>query len=665
MTDEHDHSGDELGVDGPVASINVETVTVREFATPDTYVVARDGDSWYGLRTADQDVVFRDSDGVVVINEALRRLDQQASGDGATGTVLVSADPGGTLLESKTPISHTTDGAALVLEHGVTFEYTGTDQAVVLAGDNLSLEFDTILASNAEFGLVDRGLANASVRGHSVGGAREALWFADVANWTRAATTMAGVHVNVNRFDCTSGTRQGIALGSAPGVAVSGYVWRGVVVQPKAVGVQIGDRSGADSVHNQLFYVSVRGAGNDATHLVEFNDSRNGVFLESYTPATGGDWDVVLGETAHDTFLLPMTGRGRLRVKREAQVAADFSKFDTARHEVLPLAFRPESLAGYQRREQGSGTVSLEAGGAVHDTGALSGSEASLRKRMAFNFGRLRFDNPAALQTHVQVADNAGQEAWLLWGHRDGPAVGWHIVDDRLEGFVHRGHGNATTVALRTGFDPGAGWNLTAFYNPPTDVQFYVDGAKAGEIDKHLPSGFTNAHRVLTVDLTNTEAASKALRWSTWRNHQYPREDAIAPAPPPELTVSGSRQDDGDLFTGGETNEIDLTVAANKDVDVRDVMPAEWTVRSGDSPDVARTETVGDRTYVYFDETAPAETTTGYTYVVEAPTDTTLTGTYTFGPVQVQPLDPSYEQYEGAWFSVSRTTDADNAVVAA
>lgn len=36
MSENHDHSGDQLGVESPVESINVDTVTIRDFGLPDT-----------------------------------------------------------------------------------------------------------------------------------------------------------------------------------------------------------------------------------------------------------------------------------------------------------------------------------------------------------------------------------------------------------------------------------------------------------------------------------------------------------------------------------------------------------------------------------------------------------------------------------------------------
>lgn len=522
---DHDHSGDRLGEDAPVESIDVEEVTIQDFAIPNSYIVYEDDGIWHGFRTRDQDVEFTGEDGAAVINRALDRLSEGGDGGRTEGSVLVTADTGGSVIESTTSIVHTADGTALVLERGVTFRYTGSEQAVILAGDGVSLEFGRIEAPEAEYGIVDLGLRNATVDGQTLTGGGKALWLSDAENRVVAGPGPSGSRVRILQVDCAGKADRGIALTSAPDGPVDGYTWEVAVIQPKRTGITIGDDSPADSVHNQEFYASVRGEGSDATSLVEINDSRNGVFLETHTPATGGDWDVVISHSVEDAFFLPLTRRDTIRVKREAAVVADFSKFDRFRHEVMDLTFEPESLDGYGVISEGTGETSLSEGVVVHDTGTETGSWANVRKRMHYNFGRLRFDNPTTLQTQVELAANDDQRAWLVWGDHEGHAVGWAVENDVLSGYVHDGRGEtqgATTTPLVDGFEAGTAWTLTAFYNPPTDVHYYVDGRLAGTIDRNLPSETTAAHRVLTIDLTNTGPGSKQLRWPEWKNHQYP-----------------------------------------------------------------------------------------------------------------------------------------------
>lgn len=117
--------------------------------------------------------------------------------------------------------------------------------------------------------------------------------------------------------------------------------------------------------------------------------------------------------------------------------------------------------------------------------------------------------------------------------------------------------------------------------------------------------------------------------------------------------ASGTRQDDGSVITGGQTDQIDLTVNPSEDSAFRDVVPAEWTVLAEYSDDVARVEEAGDVQYVYFDAEATADAETGVTYFVEAPDDYAESGEYVFGPAQVDP-----ESRDG-WVDVAGTSDTN------
>lgn len=122
--------------------------------------------------------------------------------------------------------------------------------------------------------------------------------------------------------------------------------------------------------------------------------------------------------------------------------------------------------------------------------------------------------------------------------------------------------------------------------------------------------------------------------------------------------VSGSREDDGDVFTGGQTNQVDVTVNPSAAADVRDVVPEEWDVLTVYSEDVAAVEHAPDEgvKYVHFDDTAAADEDTSYTYFAEAPGENDMSNAYTFGPVAVNPGD--------GWVAVGGTSDT-NVVVAA
>jgi hypothetical protein len=126
----------------------------------------------------------------------------------------------------------------------------------------------------------------------------------------------------------------------------------------------------------------------------------------------------------------------------------------------------------------------------------------------------------------------------------------------------------------------------------------------------------------------------------------------------PPLDLQATRSDDGDAFTGGQTNDLHITVTPDRDAVIRDVIPEEWDVLEAYSEDVGHIEHRNNAgiTYVYFRETAPAGEQTAYTYLAEAPSGTSNTGTYTFGPVEGRPVNGA------AWVTAPGSTDT-NAVV--
>jgi hypothetical protein len=117
------------------------------------------------------------------------------------------------------------------------------------------------------------------------------------------------------------------------------------------------------------------------------------------------------------------------------------------------------------------------------------------------------------------------------------------------------------------------------------------------------------------------------------------------------VTVDVTREDDGSAFTGGGTNQVDLTVDADADVFVRDRTPNGWTVVAGDPHDrTSRPETDGN--YVEFTNSTEDGTRT---YFAEAPAGAGESGRATFGPAEFS-LDGE------TWFTVPGSTD-ENVVI--
>ncbi|WP_276245653.1 S8 family serine peptidase [Haladaptatus sp. YSMS36] len=145
-------------------------------------------------------------------------------------------------------------------------------------------------------------------------------------------------------------------------------------------------------------------------------------------------------------------------------------------------------------------------------------------------------------------------------------------------------------------------------YNPANMGAGFVDAVaavKLAEENKPHPAKFKD------VDLTSLDSTAT---------------DTV-------FEATGSRADDGSVFTAGQTNRVDITVdSSTGSAFVRDAIPFDWTLVGGDDATVYTED--GTR-YVEF--TNPVGTVgegdhpVTRTYFLEAPDST---GTYEFGPAE-------------------------------
>ena len=116
-----------------------------------------------------------------------------------------------------------------------------------------------------------------------------------------------------------------------------------------------------------------------------------------------------------------------------------------------------------------------------------------------------------------------------------------------------------------------------------------------------------------------------------------------------DLGQDGERTDDATVFTAGQTNRIQLNASANVRGQVRDVIPASWTVYEEYGDNISRVETGedGEVKYVYFEQRVRNETS--LEYFVEAPDQT---GRYEFDAFEVRAT--GFER--ASWQSVDGTS---------
>ncbi len=122
---------------------------------------------------------------------------------------------------------------------------------------------------------------------------------------------------------------------------------------------------------------------------------------------------------------------------------------------------------------------------------------------------------------------------------------------------------------------------------------------------------------------------------------------------------SGSRTDDGRVFTAGATDQVDLAVTnPDETATVRDVVPAAWEVVGGDVDRVEQPAENGPK-YVYLDGEAAPDGTTEYTYFVEAPDALADSNRYMFGPAEARPTNPAADT---PWATVPGTSDTNTVI---
>jgi serine protease AprX len=170
-------------------------------------------------------------------------------------------------------------------------------------------------------------------------------------------------------------------------------------------------------------------------------------------------------------------------------------------------------------------------------------------------------------------------------------------------------------------------------------VEATANDARAGHNPWNAGSGFVDAYTAVQ------RAASGSL--AKWNEIDLGVDGEVSE---PVFYAEGARSDDGSVFTGGQTNQVTITLEeATKTARVRDEIPFDWTVVGGDDHEV----NVDDgRRYVEFTDALDAGDERSY--FIEAPSELTQTGEYEFGPAEAIPARGS-----GYWLAVTSTETND------
>lgn len=243
--------------------------------------------------------------------------------------------------------------------------------------------------------------------------------------------------------------------------------------------------------------------------------------------------------------------------------------------------------------------------------------------------------------------------------------VAMHTIDGEETVVVHQGHyhGGARYLAVDPGTDDGLTGDAWRDYRPFENP--FVEGRDGSErfgwinttTDWALTDiGHARPTNETTGDLSPDVWGSVERNGVTFSADRgagvyATHHDAIPVTRGLPVIGTVGREDDGDLFTVGQTNRVDLTVetferrgADSATVTVRDRVPSDYEVVGGDA---VETYPEGVRTAVEFESgVAPGETKT-LTYFVRSSEDTQGN---TFGPVEVSPDGVN-------WLEIAGTVD--------
>jgi len=157
-----------------------------------------------------------------------------------------------------------------------------------------------------------------------------------------------------------------------------------------------------------------------------------------------------------------------------------------------------------------SGTVNVAPGTAyVYIEVKSSGGHARLEAMTGYDatstyYGH-SWDRDTKFKCMVDFPTYAAQSIWLIWGNVSSPdtndtnhKVGFRLKDDTLQGVAANGSA-FSSVNLET--YTSAAWHKTleCVFTPGVKAEFYVNGAKLGELTTNLPSGSSYAHIYMQV----------------------------------------------------------------------------------------------------------------------------------------------------------------------
>jgi len=181
-----------------------------------------------------------------------------------------------------------------------------------------------------------------------------------------------------------------------------------------------------------------------------------------------------------------------------------------------------ESLDGWEVTKSGSANVVLDLDKVTMTTGTTAASYALIWQRFAYPPGPLTWAKPRSfrVKARIDVGNDATSNLVIFSGEYEDNfrGFGFRFTNDKIRGWTMNGAARGY-VDLEVGKTPP--WTKTALFEaiftPGTKVDFYIDGLLKGTRTTSLPSGTTDAEKLVGFFLANGAGVNHSLSFSIIR----------------------------------------------------------------------------------------------------------------------------------------------------
>lgn len=178
-----------------------------------------------------------------------------------------------------------------------------------------------------------------------------------------------------------------------------------------------------------------------------------------------------------------------------------------------------KSLDGWAAFTAAPGTVAMDVNKIKLHTGGAIGGLASIIEQLQFPIGATTWNKPRKFKTKVRVdhANDASSQIFICTGDEAAGlrGFGFRYQNTKLIGQSCNG-GAYATVDLITGLVAPYSRTelLEARFTPGSKIDFYVDNVFKGSINAQLPTGTTDAEKLLKY-MVYAQAAVDHLIWTS------------------------------------------------------------------------------------------------------------------------------------------------------